>query len=174
MLLLYILTVAQNRTEVLSVLPASNPTSVQGEIVNIGGNQTFITGDNVGGNLTKIEKQVVFNVGERTDSRGMWKKYEILLAIKFAFLFTYVLGLGLYGYLCTRVGYVISGRVPGYPQHLGLRRNRSFLRPKQDGNKICRETLASESKICQNHKFTHTEINFFLRFVDYLCLFIII
>ena len=59
---------AQNRTE---LPPVSNPTSVQGENVNIGGSQTVVARDNVGGNQTNIETQVVINVGEGAESRGM-------------------------------------------------------------------------------------------------------
>ena len=53
--------------------PVSNPTSVQGENVNIGGSQTVVARDNVGGNQTNIETQVVINVGEGAENRGKWK-----------------------------------------------------------------------------------------------------
>ena len=53
--------------------PVSNPTFVQGENVNIGGNQTVVARDNVGGNQTNIETQVVINVGDGAESTGMWK-----------------------------------------------------------------------------------------------------
>ena len=59
-----VLFIVQNRTK---MLPVSNPTSVQGENVNIGGTQTVVAGDNVVGNQTKFE-QVVINIG--AESRG--------------------------------------------------------------------------------------------------------
>ena len=63
----------------------------------------------------------------------------------------------------TRVGYVISGRVPGYTDHLHLCRNRRFLLQKQDGNnKICQNSRISESKV--NHKLTHAEFQFCWKF----------
>ena len=63
-----------------------------------------------------------------------------------------LLGLRIYGYLCTRVRYVISGRILGYPHHLGLRRNWRFLPQKQDRNKICRNSHISESEMYQTQK----------------------
>ena len=37
-----------------------------------------------------------------------------------------VLGMAIFGYLCTQVGYVISGQVSGHLHHLGLHRKRKF------------------------------------------------
>ena len=74
-LILYILTVAQSRTE---LLPVSNPTSVQGENVNIGGSQTVVARDNVGGNQTNIETQVVnISIAEGAEGRCKWKFQSI-------------------------------------------------------------------------------------------------
>ena len=80
------------------------------------------------------------------------------------------LGLGIYGYLCTRVGYIISGRLPGYPHHLGLRRNQRFLRQKQDGYKISWNSHTSESKMYQNHEFGNTKIQFFWHLFIIVCI----
>ena len=56
------------------------------------------------------------------------------------------LGLAIYRYLCTKVGYVISGRVPGHPNHLGLYKMET--------------RFFSEIEIYHNHKFTQTKIQF--------------
>ena len=78
---------------------------------------------------------------------------------------TWKLGLGIYGYLCTRVGYVIARRVPGYPHHLDLRRNRRFFCGKNKIETQFVETLTYLKARCTKTINLHTLIKIFLKFV---------
>ena len=81
-----------------------------------------------------------------------------------------ILGLGIYGCICTRIGYVISGRVPGYPHHLGLRRNQSFLRKKTGWKQnLSRNSYIWKQDVPKPKIYTHWN-PIFLKFVDYILL----
>ena len=106
-------------------------------------------------------KAWVYNRGSQLISTAGYKGPKPVHRYMYEGQMDTIVDLGIYGYLCTRVGYVIYERVPGFPYHLDLRRNQRFLWQKQDRNKICRNFCISESEMYQSHKLTYTEIQFF-------------